>query len=68
MLESAFDKGYRRQQRQETVWDGDHLDYLYDPDLDNVRNDPHTKERFAALLEKVKASYPAIGRQRSAEK
>ena len=57
MLESAFEKGYR-----------EHSDYLYDPDLDNVRNDVRTKEGFAALLEKVKASYPAIARNKGAEK
>ncbi len=57
MLESAFEKGYR-----------DHSNFLYDPDLDNVRNDVRTKEGFAALLEKVKASYPAIARNKGAEK
>jgi len=57
MLESAFEKGHR-----------DHLNFLYDPDLDNVRNDVRTKEGFAALLEKVKASYPAIARSKGAEK
>jgi hypothetical protein len=37
--------------------------YLYDPDLDNVRNDPKTKDRFAEFLEKVKATYPALGKK-----
>ena len=57
MLESAFEKGHRN-----------HFNFLYDPDLDNVRNDPRTKEGFAALLEKVKASYPAIAHNKGAEK
>jgi len=57
MLESAFEKGSRG-----------HSYFLYDPDLDNVRNDARTKEGFAYLLEKVKASYPAIARNKGAEK
>ena len=72
MLESAFVRGHRRHQGIIFYGDhflyGNHLDYLYDPDLDNVRDDPRTKEGFAALLEKVKASYPAIGLNKGAEK
>ncbi|UCE07311.1 MAG: hypothetical protein JSW07_04570, partial [bacterium] len=48
-LEIAFEKGYR-----------DVVSYCYDPDIDNVRNDSRTKDRFAKLLEKVKATYPAL--------
>ena len=57
ILESAFEKGYRN-----------HGLFLYDPDLDNVRNDVLTKKGFAVLLEKVKASYPAIARNKGAAK
>ncbi len=53
---------------EQVVQHGFFLNYLYDPDLDNVRNDPRTKEGFATLFENVKTSYPAIGRNRSAEK
>ncbi len=51
-LEFAFEKGYR-----------DVVSYCYDPDLDNVRNDPRTKDRFGELLEKVKATYPALAKK-----
>jgi tetratricopeptide (TPR) repeat protein len=51
-LQIAFEKGYRVQ-----------MNYLYDPLLDNVRNDPRTKERFAELLKKVEATYPAIAQK-----
>jgi len=37
--------------------------FLYSPDLDNVRNDPRTKDRYAEFLEKVKATYPALGKK-----
>ena len=36
---------------------------LYNPEFDNIRNDPRTKDRFAELLEKVKATYPALGKK-----
>jgi len=35
----------------------------HNPDLDNVRNDPRTKERFAELLKKMEAAYPALNRK-----
>ena len=38
--------------------------YLYNHDIDNVRNDPRTKDRFAELLEKVKATYPALAKKK----
>ena len=51
-LQTAFEKNYREV-----------MNYLYDPLLDNVRNDPRTKERFAELLKKVEATYPALGQK-----
>jgi len=48
-LETAFNNGYR------VI-----INYFYDPDISNVRNDPRTKDSFAKLLERVKATYPAL--------
>jgi len=52
-LETAFE------QRRSAVYR-----YLYDPDIDNVRNDPRTKDRYAKLLEKAKATYPALEKKK----
>ena len=52
-LEISFEKGFNVNV----------FSYLYDPDLDNVRNDPKTKDRFAEFLEKVKATYPALAKK-----
>jgi len=52
-LETAFEKGSRNI-----------ISYCYDPDKENVRNDPRTKDRYTKLLEKIKATYPALGKKK----
>ena len=51
-LQAAFEKDYR------VV-----MNYRYDTLLDNARSDPRTKDRFAELLKKVEATYPAIAQK-----